>query len=70
MGSETDHEQLPVVIINGLGAPRVAAQLYGALIEKRGFRVFAAEQRALGYGDIRANARRLRDVNAIGGPPV
>lgn len=61
MSSDADHARLPVVIINGLGAPRVAAQLYGALLEKRGFRVFAAEQRALGYGDIRANARRLRD---------
>lgn len=61
MRSELDHSHLPVVIINGLGAPRVAAQMYGAQLERRGFRVFAAEQRALGYGDIRANARRLRD---------
>ncbi len=43
----------PVVVINGLGAPRVAALAYGLALRSRGFRVFTAPQRLLGYGDIR-----------------
>ncbi len=47
----------PVVIVNGLGAPRIAAVAYGRALERHGFRTYAAPQRLLGYGDVRAAAR-------------
>jgi triacylglycerol lipase len=52
---------LPVVIANGLGAPRAAAVAYGMIFRRHGFKVFAAPQRLLGYGDVRVSARLLRD---------
>jgi triacylglycerol esterase/lipase EstA (alpha/beta hydrolase family) len=47
---------VPVVIISGLGAPRIAAVAYGQVLERRGFRTYAAPQRLLGYGDVRVAA--------------
>ncbi len=47
----------PVVIVSGLGAPHVAARVYGLALEKYGFQTFAAPQRLLGYGDVRVAAK-------------
>lgn len=47
----------PVIIVSGLGAPRVAAVAYGLAFKARGFDVYAAPQRLLGYGDVRIAAR-------------
>ncbi len=52
---------LPVVIINGLGAPRAAALAYGRALGQRGFQTFAAPQRLLGYGDVRVAARLVSE---------
>lgn len=49
--------QPPLLIISGLGAPRVSAQAYGLTFRKRGFRVYTTPQRLLGYGDVRVMAR-------------
>ena len=46
----------PVLVISGLGAPEVAAKLYGRTLEARGLRVFTAPQRWLGFGDVRVAA--------------
>lgn len=46
----------PLVVINGLGAPSLAAHLYGTYFRTQGRRVFIAPQRCLYYGDIRASA--------------
>lgn len=51
--------QLPVVVVNGLGAPHVAAHLYARLFRRRGFRAFAVSPAWLGYGDMRAAAARV-----------
>jgi pimeloyl-ACP methyl ester carboxylesterase len=57
---------LPVVVVNGLGTPRTTAAMYGLVFRARGFRVFAASQRYLGFGDVRAAARLLaEDVTRI-----
>jgi hypothetical protein len=65
----------PVVIVSGLGAPRIAAVAYGLALRARGFDTYAAPQRLLGYGDIRVAARlvdeevqRVRDKT--GAPKV
>lgn len=50
---------LPVVIVNGLGAPLLAARAYGLAFRARGFRVFAVGLRFLGFGDLRRSARDL-----------
>ena len=47
----------PVVVVNGLGAPRLAAVAYGRALERHGFRTFVAPQRLLGYGDVRVAAK-------------
>ena len=52
----------PLVIINGLGAPRAASQVYGLYFRKRGFRVYVVPQRCLNVGDIRESARRTGEV--------
>lgn len=46
----------PVVIVSGLGAPRIAAVAYGLAFKARGFDTYAAPQRLLGYGDVRKAA--------------
>lgn len=52
---------LPVVIISGLGAPRIAAVVYGRALRQHGFEAFAAPQRLLGYGDVRVAARLVSE---------
>jgi len=47
----------PVVIVSGLGAPRIAAVAYGLAFRSRGFPTYAAPQRLLGYGDVRIAAK-------------
>ena len=47
----------PVVIVSGLGAPRIAAVAYGLAFKARGFDPHAAPQRLLGYGDVRTAAK-------------
>lgn len=47
----------PVVIVSGLGAPHIAARVYGLALETKGLRTFAAPQRLLGYGDVRVAAK-------------
>ena len=49
----------PVVIVGGLGAPRVAARVYGCSFRLAGFTVFTAPQSFLAHGDVREAARRL-----------
>lgn len=51
----------PVVIVSGLGAPRIAAVAYGLAFRARGFQTFAAPQRLLGYGDVRIAAKLVED---------
>ncbi len=51
----------PLVIVSGLGAPHVAARLYGRAFEAHGFRTFAAPQRLLGYGDMRVAAQLVAE---------
>jgi triacylglycerol lipase len=53
--------RLPVVIVSGLGAPRIAAVAYGLAFQNRGFDVHAAPQRLLGYGDVRKAARLVAE---------
>lgn len=48
---------LPLVIINGLGAPRAAALFYALYFRKHGRTTFVAPQRMLYYGDVRESAR-------------
>jgi triacylglycerol lipase len=65
----------PVVIVNGLGAPRLAAVAYGRALERHGFRTFVAPQRLLGYGDVRVAAGLVKDevervVAKTGAPKV
>lgn len=55
-------ENLPVLILSGLGAPRASAQLYGAVFRSRGFRVYAAPHRLWGYGDVWKAAALLPDA--------
>ena len=58
----------PVVVVNGLGAPRLAAVAYGRALEAHGFRTFVAPQRLLGYGDVRkAAALVAREVERVVG---
>lgn len=52
-------EKLPVVIINGLGAPHVAAVVYGRLFARRGHKAYAVSPAHMGYGDLRAAAARV-----------
>lgn len=65
----------PVVIVNGLGAPRIAAVAYGRALERHGFRTFVAPQRLLGYGDVRVAAGLVgmeveRVISETGAPKV
>ena len=50
---------LPLVIINGLGAPRPAALFYAHYFRKAGRRTFVARQKHLYYGDVRNSARMV-----------
>lgn len=50
---------LPVIIINGLGAPHIAARAFSLVFRGRGYEVFVAPQWALNYGDIRKTAARV-----------
>jgi len=43
----------PLLIISGLGAPRLSAQGYGLTFRNRGHRVYTTPQRLLGLGDVR-----------------
>lgn len=52
----------PLVIINGLGAPRAASQAYGLFFRARGYRVYVVPQRFLNGGDIRESAARTDEV--------
>jgi len=52
----------PLVVINGLGAPRAAAQVYGSFFRRHGFRVFTTTQAFLNIGDLRRSADRVHDV--------
>lgn len=64
--SKANSKMLPVVIINGLGAPYVAARAFGLVFRSRGYRVFTAPQWALNYGDIRKSAERVaREVERV-----
>lgn len=49
----------PVVIVGGLGAPRVAARIYGVSFRRAGFDVFTAPQSFLARGDVRDAAHSL-----------
>lgn len=49
----------PLVIVNGLGAPKIAAQAYGRWFEARGWRVSVAPQTLLARGDVREAAETL-----------
>ncbi len=51
-----------LVVINGLGAPRAAAQVYGRFFRKHGYRVFTTPQALLNAGDIRRSADRVHEV--------
>jgi len=72
-------QTLPVVVVNGLGAPLVAAKAYALTFRMRGFHVFPVGLRCLGFGDPRESARDVaahvdrvraqtgaRKVNVIG----
>ncbi len=52
---------LPVVIVSGLGAPRLSAVAYGLALRAHGFDTYAAPQRLLGYGDVRVAARLVAE---------
>lgn len=52
----------PLVIINGLGAPRAASQVYGLFFRAHGYRVYVVPQRFLNIGDIRESAARTDAV--------
>lgn len=56
----------PVVIINGLGAPRLAAEAYGMAFRVRGFRVSTVPQTFLNLGDVRDAALEVgRHVDGV-----
>jgi pimeloyl-ACP methyl ester carboxylesterase len=55
----TGCDGLPVVVINGLGAPQLLAAAYAYSLRARGFRTFAITPSFLGLGDIRGAARRV-----------
>jgi pimeloyl-ACP methyl ester carboxylesterase len=66
---------LPLVLINGLGAPNFLASLYGLVFRARGMRVFTAPQSFLNYGDIRESARLVGEtvehaITETGSPKV
>ncbi len=52
----------PLVVINGLGAPRLAAQVYGLFFRRRGYRVYTVPHPPLNFGDIRRSAERTGEV--------
>jgi len=52
----------PLVIVNGLGAPRIGAQLYGFYFRKSGYRVYTVPQDLMNTGDIRKSAERVDRV--------
>lgn len=57
--SRLDPAKLPVVVINGLGAPHVAAATYARLLGGRGLEVHSISPTRLGFGDIRVAAERV-----------
>src|SRR5437867_2185777 len=68
-----DRPPLPVVVVNGLGAPHAAAAVYARVLGRGGLRTFAVTPSRLGFGDSREAARRVgafvRDVLAKTGAP-
>lgn len=52
----------PVVVINGLAAPHVAAVMYARALAARGLGAFAAPQRLLGFGDVRRASELVGDA--------
>ncbi len=69
------HDDLPVVIINGLGASRPLAEGYAMVFRARGFKTYSCPQRILGFGDIRISAKLVageveRVLRETGAPKV
>ena len=64
--SRANTKHLPIIIINGLGAPHIAARAFGLVFRAAGYEVFTAPQWALNYGDIRKTAARVgREVDRV-----
>lgn len=57
--ASSNRTRSPLVIMNGLGAPNVAARIYGTYFRGAGFRPFIAPQSFLGHEDVRLAADRL-----------
>jgi triacylglycerol esterase/lipase EstA (alpha/beta hydrolase family) len=49
-------QAFPLIVINGLGAPRSAAILYARYFRNHGHRTFVAPQRWMYWGDVRQSA--------------
>jgi pimeloyl-ACP methyl ester carboxylesterase len=52
----------PLVLINGLGVPHFVAEVYARFFREDGRRVFAVSPPSLGFGDLRAAARRVDEA--------
>jgi pimeloyl-ACP methyl ester carboxylesterase len=52
----------PVIVINGLGAPRAAGVVYARALAARGLRTDAAPQRIWGFGDVRIASRLVAET--------
>jgi triacylglycerol esterase/lipase EstA (alpha/beta hydrolase family) len=50
------------VVNNGLGAPRLAAQVYGLFFRRHGYRVYTVPHPPLNFGDIRRSAARAGEL--------
>ena len=57
-----DTARKPLVVINGLGAPRLAAQFYGLFFRRNGYQVYTVPHPPFNFGDIRRSAARVGDV--------
>jgi pimeloyl-ACP methyl ester carboxylesterase len=57
----TPSSTYPLVIVNGLGAPKAAAEAFGMHFRARGFRVSVAPQVAWNFADVRRLARLVAD---------
>src|SRR5262245_10210172 len=57
--SASNSAMLPVVFINGLGAPAFAANAYARIFRGKGLRAFAVSPSVLGFGDLRRAAARV-----------
>jgi pimeloyl-ACP methyl ester carboxylesterase len=56
---QSPSSKVPIVVINGLGAPRLAAQAYGMYFRAHGLDVSTIPQPLLLFEDIRTSARKL-----------